>query len=79
MSPATLPVLTVGDSYSQQLTASGGSGTGYSFTATGVPAGLTLAAPAPERHAHRRRLVHDGRDGDRQHRRDRQPVVLDHC
>ena len=38
MSPSTLPVLTVGDSYSQQLTASGGSGTGYSFAATGVPA-----------------------------------------
>ena len=34
MSPSTLPVLTVGDSYSQQLAASGGSGAGYSFTAT---------------------------------------------
>ena len=44
MSPATIPCLTVGDSYSQQLTASGGSGTGYSFTATGVPAGLTLSS-----------------------------------
>ena len=44
MSPSTLPVLTVGDSYSQQLTASGGSGTGYSFAATGVPAGLTLSS-----------------------------------
>ena len=44
MSPTTLPVLTVGDSYSQQLTATGGSGAGYSFTATGVPAGLTLSS-----------------------------------
>ena len=44
MSPSTLPVLTVGDSYSQQLTASGGSGAGYSFAATGVPAGLTLSS-----------------------------------
>ena len=44
MSPSTLPVLTVGDSYSQQLTASGGSGTGYSFAATGVPDGLTLSS-----------------------------------
>ena len=44
MSPTTLPVLTVGDSFSQQLTASGGSGTGYSFAATGVPAGLTLSS-----------------------------------
>ena len=44
LSPTTLPVLTVGDSYSQQLTASGGSITGYSFAASGVPAGLTLSS-----------------------------------
>jgi hypothetical protein len=34
----------VGDSYSQQLTASGGSGSGYTFAATTLPAGLTLSA-----------------------------------
>ncbi len=42
--PATLPVGTVGDPYTQQLTATGGSGTGYRFTATGLPAGLSLSA-----------------------------------
>ena len=41
--PATLPVGTVGEAYSQQLTASGGSGTGYSFVATGLPPGLSLS------------------------------------
>ncbi len=40
--PATLPVATVGDAYSQQLTVSGGSGAGYSLAATGLPAGLSL-------------------------------------
>ncbi|MGA2705248.1 MAG: Ig-like domain-containing protein, partial [Isosphaeraceae bacterium] len=40
--PATLPVATVGDAYSQQLTVSGGSGSGYSLAATGLPAGLSL-------------------------------------
>jgi len=43
LSPTTLPMATVGDAYSQHLTASGGSGTGYSFAATGLPAGLSLA------------------------------------
>lgn len=37
-----LPALTIGASYMQQLSASGGSGTGYEFNATGVPTGLTL-------------------------------------
>ena len=41
--PATLPATTVGEAYSQQLTASGGSGTGYSFVATGLPPGLSLS------------------------------------
>ncbi len=41
--PATLPAGTVGDAYSQQLTASGGSRTGYSFVATGLPPGLSLS------------------------------------
>jgi hypothetical protein len=44
VSPSTLRVPTVGNSYSEQFTASGGSGTGYSYSATGVPAGLTLNA-----------------------------------
>src|SRR6202041_3057757 len=44
MTPSTLPVLTVSDIYTQQLTASGGSGTGFSFAATGIPAGLTLSS-----------------------------------
>ena len=43
LSPSTLPTPTVGVAYSQQLTASGGSGSGYVFTAAGLPAGLTLS------------------------------------
>ena len=42
--PLTLPVATVGVAYSQQLTASGGTGIGYTFTATGLPDGLSLSA-----------------------------------
>ncbi len=42
LSPTNLPAATVGVPYSQQLTASGGSGAGYSFAATGLPAGLSL-------------------------------------
>ena len=42
LSPTTLQVATMGDEYSQQLTASGGSGAGYRFAATGLPAGLSL-------------------------------------
>ena len=42
VSPATLPMLPRWDSfYSQQLSAAGGSGSGYTFAATGLPAGLT--------------------------------------
>ena len=44
MSPTTLPVLTVGDSLHQQLHGFRRFGTGYSFAATGVPAGLTLSS-----------------------------------
>ena len=44
--PATLPLATVGDDYSQQLTAAGGSGAGYSFSATGLPDGMTLSEQA---------------------------------
>ncbi len=44
LSPATLPNGAVGVAYSQTITASGGSGTGYSFalTAGTLPTGLTL-------------------------------------
>jgi hypothetical protein len=42
--PSSLPVATEGNSYSEALTASGGSGTGYMFMATGLPMGLTLSA-----------------------------------
>ena len=42
ISPSTLPVATVGVAYSQQLTASGGSG-GFTFSATGLPPGLSLS------------------------------------
>ena len=43
LSPATLPVPTVGDPYSQQLAAAGGTGSGYTYAAAGLPAGLTLS------------------------------------
>ena len=42
ISPSTLPVATLGAAYSQQLTASGGSG-GFTFSATGLPPGLSLS------------------------------------
>ena len=42
--PTTLPVATVGDSYSVQLTATGGSGAGYSFTSVDLPSWLTLSS-----------------------------------
>ena len=41
--PATLPIATVGDDYDVQLTALGGSGEGYSFSATGLPNGNELS------------------------------------
>ncbi len=43
-SPATLPAATVNSAYSQTLTATGGTGSGYTFaiTAGTLPAGLTL-------------------------------------
>ena len=44
LSPSTLPTPTVGNFYSQQLTASGGSGSGYVFTSGTLPPGLTLSA-----------------------------------
>ncbi len=46
LSPTTLPTATVGTAYSQTLTASGGSGSGYTFagTAGSLPDGLTLSA-----------------------------------
>ncbi len=44
LSPTTLPAATVGISYSQQLTASGGSGSGYTYAVTAgtLPNGLSL-------------------------------------
>ncbi|MGI8856563.1 MAG: Ig-like domain-containing protein, partial [Thermomicrobiales bacterium] len=46
INPATLPNGTVGVPYSQQLAATGGSGTGYTFSAppASLPPGLTLTA-----------------------------------
>jgi large repetitive protein len=44
VSPAALPAATVGNTFSKQLTASGGSGAGYVFTASALPAGLTLSS-----------------------------------
>ncbi|WZO99892.1 Ig-like domain repeat protein [Isosphaeraceae bacterium EP7] len=43
VAPGTLSTSTVGSSYSEQLTATGGSGTGYTFSATGLPAGLSIS------------------------------------
>ena len=44
LTPATLPTPTLGSPYSQQLTAAGGSGAGYTFSGTGLPPGLALDA-----------------------------------
>jgi hypothetical protein len=43
VSPTTLTVATVGDAFTKQLTATGGSGTGYVFAASGLPSWLTLS------------------------------------
>jgi hypothetical protein len=42
-SGGSLPVAYAGSAYSSTLTASGGSGTGYTWTATGLPAWLSIA------------------------------------
>ena len=44
ISPATLAVATVGNKVSKQLTATGGSEKGYTFTASGLPSWLTLTS-----------------------------------
>ena len=44
VTPTTLVAPAAGSAYSEQLTASGGSGTGYIFSATGLPAGLSISA-----------------------------------
>jgi hypothetical protein len=44
VSPSTLPPATIVTKYTETLTASGGSGTGYSFTDTGLPSWLTLSS-----------------------------------
>ena len=41
--PTTLPLTTVGDNTGQQFTAEGGLGRGYSFSATGLPTGMSLS------------------------------------
>ncbi len=41
--PGFLPPVTVRQPFSVQLTATGGSGTGYTFTASGLPARLKLS------------------------------------
>src|SRR5262249_39413713 len=42
--PGTFTAGTVGKAYSVQLRATGGSGSGYVFSADGLPAGLTLSS-----------------------------------
>lgn len=45
IAPETLPSGVIGAAYSQQLTAAGGTGTGFQFATSGqLPAGLALAA-----------------------------------
>jgi hypothetical protein len=44
ISPTTLPAATIGQAYSEQLTASGGSGKLYVFKATGLPIWLKLSS-----------------------------------
>ena len=44
VTPTTLVSPAAGSAYSEQLTASGGSGTGYTFSATGLPDGLSISA-----------------------------------
>ena len=44
VSPSVLPTPILGSPYSQQLTATGGSGSGYVFSATGLPAGLAISS-----------------------------------
>ena len=41
--PATLVTPTAGSAYSQQLTGTGGSGADYTFSATGLPDGLSIS------------------------------------
>ena len=43
VSPSPLPDGTQGVAYSQQLSASGGAGGPYTFSATGLPQGLTCS------------------------------------
>ena len=44
VTPATVPVAIPSVAYSQKLTATGGSGSGYTFSATGLPSGLSISA-----------------------------------
>jgi hypothetical protein len=44
ISPTTLNVVTVGNTFSTQLTAAGGSGSGYTFTENGMPPWMNLSS-----------------------------------
>ena len=44
LAPPTIAPAGVGAPYTMTFTASGGNGSGYSFSATGLPAGLTLSS-----------------------------------
>ena len=44
LSPGTLNIATVGDLFQTPLTASGGSGAGYTFKASGLPSWLSLSS-----------------------------------
>ena len=47
VTPTTLPAGTVGTPYSQVLTASGSAGAPYGWSATGLPAGLSISYTSP--------------------------------
>jgi hypothetical protein len=47
VTPTTLPAGTVGTAYSQVLTASGGSGSPYTWSAAGLPTGLSISSTSP--------------------------------
>jgi hypothetical protein len=43
VTPTSIPAALVGSVYSQQFTTTGGSGSGYTYTATGLPPGLSIS------------------------------------
>ena len=72
ITPSTLPSAAVGTPYSQQLTGSGGSGSGYTYSATGLPTGLTISLGRPDqrRPDDRHRLAVQRRGDDHRRRRE---------